>query len=159
MEKIPYCPKVFRVAVARLLGQPVFSSSTPCPLCEQTMDLFGDHSLCCKKSGDTITRHNNLRNLVFKLADTGLLAPELEKLGILGPTDKSRRRPGDVSIKHWSLHRGLAIDVAVICHSPPLTLRNRVSRTPRPRRLIVTPPRLRSRTTTLLLLCLRRVVR
>ena len=52
---------------------------------------------------------------MFKLADTGLLAPELEKLGILGPTDKSRRRPGDVSIKSWSLHRGLAIDVAVIC--------------------------------------------
>ena len=107
-------PKIFRTAVARLLGQPVFSSSAPCPLCQQTMDLFGDHSLCCKKSGDRITRHNNLRNLVFKLADTGLLAPELEKLGILGPTDKSRRRPGDVSIKDWSLHRGLAIDVAVI---------------------------------------------
>ena len=108
-------PKIFRVAVARLLGQPVFSTSAPCPLCKQTMDLFGDHSLCCKKSGDRITRHNNLRNLVFKLADTGLLAPELEKLGILGPTDKTLRRPGDVSIKHWSLHRGLAIDVAVIC--------------------------------------------
>jgi len=108
-------PKIFRTAVARLLGQPVFSSSAPCPLCEQIMDLYGDHSLCCKKSGDRITRHNNVRNLVFKLADTGLLAPELEKLGILGPTDKSRRRPGDVSIKSWSLHRGLAIDVAVIC--------------------------------------------
>src|SRR6185312_10648721 len=91
-------------------NQPVFSSSAPCPLCEQKMD----HSLRCKKSGDRITRHNNVRNLVFKLADTGLLSPELEKLGILGPTDKSRRRPGDVSIKNWSLHRGLAIDVAVI---------------------------------------------
>src|SRR5947208_13462383 len=78
-------------------------------VCQQTMDLFGDHSLCCKKSGDRITRHNNLRNLVFKLADTGLLAPELEKLGILGPTDKTRRRPGDVSMKDWSLHRGLAL--------------------------------------------------
>jgi len=50
--------------------------------------------------------------LVFKLADTGLLAPE--KLGILGVTDKTRRRPGDVSIKSWSFRRGLAIDVAVI---------------------------------------------
>jgi len=98
-------PKIFRTAVARLLGQPVFSSSAPCPLCEQKMDLFGDHSLCCKKSGDRITRHNNVRNLVFKLADTGLLSPELEKLGILGPTDKSRRRPGDVSIKNWSPSR------------------------------------------------------
>jgi len=108
-------PRIFRTAVARLLGQPVFSNSVPCPLCEQTMDLQGDHPLCCKKSGDRITRHNRLRNLVFKLADTGLLSPELEKLGILGVTDTSRRRPGDVSIKNWSLRRGLAIDVAVIC--------------------------------------------
>ena len=76
------------------------------------MDL-GDHPLCCNKSGDRITRHNRLRNLVFKLAD-GLLAPEIEKLGILGVTDKTRRRPGDVSIKSWSFRRGLAIDVAVI---------------------------------------------
>ena len=66
-------PRIFRTAVARLLGQPVFSNSVPCPLCEQTMDLQGDHPLCCKKSGDRITRHNRLRNLVFKLADTGLL--------------------------------------------------------------------------------------
>ena len=79
------------------------------------MDIYGDHSLCCSKNGDRITRHNRLRNLVFKLADVGLLSPEMEKLGLLGPTDKSRRRPGDVSIKHWSLRRGLAIDVAVIC--------------------------------------------
>jgi hypothetical protein len=108
-------PKIFRTAVARLLGQPVSSTSVPCPLCKQTMDIYGDHALCCGKSGDRITRHNRLRNLVFKLADTGLLAPELEKLGILGVTDKTRRRPGDVSIKDWSLRRGLAIDVAVIC--------------------------------------------
>ena len=57
-------PRIFRTAVARLLGQPVFSNSLPCPLCEQTMDLYGDHPLCCKKSGDRITRHNRLRNLV-----------------------------------------------------------------------------------------------
>ena len=108
-------PRIYRTAVARLLGQPVFSTSAPCPLCQQPMDLLGDHPLCCKKSGDRITRHNRLRNLLFKLADTGLLAPEMEKLGILGETDKSRRRPGDVSIKNWSFRRGLAIDVAVIC--------------------------------------------
>src|SRR5271168_1442034 len=57
-------PRIYRTAVARLLGQPVFSSSAPCPLCEQTMDPMGDHPLCCKKSGDRITRHNRLRNLV-----------------------------------------------------------------------------------------------
>src|SRR5437763_14116686 len=97
------------------------SSANPCSLllpralfASKPWTPLGDHPLCCNKSGDRITRHNRLRNLVFKLADTGLLAPELEKLGILGVTDKTRRRPGDVSIKSWSFRRGLAIDVAVI---------------------------------------------
>ena len=79
------------------------------------MDVLGDHALCCKKTRDLVTRHNRLRNLVFNIADMGLLAPEMEKLGLLGPTDKSCRRPGDVSFKNWSFNRGLAIDVAVIC--------------------------------------------
>src|ERR1700758_4334011 len=87
MEPTPSFPRIYRTAVARLLGQPVFSTSAPCPLCQQTMDLLGDHPLCCKKPGDRITRHNRLRNLLFKLADTGLLAPEMEKLGILGETN------------------------------------------------------------------------
>src|SRR4051794_27881928 len=101
-------PRIFRTAVARLLGQPVFSNSVTCPLCEQIMDLQGDHPLCCKKSA--IELHDTTAyNLVFKLADTGLLSPDLEKLGILGVTDTSLRRPGNVSIKNWSLRRGLAI--------------------------------------------------
>ena len=83
------------------------------------MDIYGDHSVCCSKTGDRITRHNRLRNLIFKIADIGLLSPEMEKLGLLGETDRSRRRPGDVSIKNWTLRRGLAIDVAVICPVAP----------------------------------------
>ena len=105
-------PRIYRTAVARLLGQPVFSSA-PCHLCEQTIGPMGDHPLCCKKSGDRITRHNLLRNLVFKLVDSGLLAPELEnwefEVLLLKPVVV-----GDVSIKSWSFRRGLAIDVAVI---------------------------------------------
>src|SRR6476646_490203 len=36
-------------------------------------------------------------------------------MGLLGPTDRSSRRPGDVSFKRWAPNRGLAIDVALIC--------------------------------------------
>ena len=60
-------------------------------------------------------KHNRVRNLISHFADVGLLSPELEKMGILGPTDRSSRRPGDVSFKSWAPNRGLAIDVAVIC--------------------------------------------
>jgi hypothetical protein len=108
-------PPIFITAACRLLGLPV-TKSMPCPLCQHTfLDSLGDHAICCKKSGDTITRHNRLRNLIYKLADRGLLNPELEKQGILGHTEKSKRRPGDVSIPNWSYGRALAIDVAVIC--------------------------------------------
>lgn len=107
-------PPVFIAATCRLLGLPVMKSN-PCPQCEQKMDSLGDHAICCRKTGDTITRHNRLRNLMCKLAEQGLLNPELEKAGILGHTDKSKRRPGDVTIPLWNHGRGLAIDVAVIC--------------------------------------------
>ena len=44
----------------------------------------------------------------------GLLS-RFEKMRLLGPTDRSQRRPGDISFKRWAPNRGLAIDVAVIC--------------------------------------------
>lgn len=72
--------------------------------------VLGDHALCCKKTQDTITRHNRVRNLMFKLGELGVLSPQMEKLGLLGPTDDSKRRPGDVSFANWRNGRGLAID-------------------------------------------------
>src|SRR6476659_1159138 len=108
-------PKIFLTAVCRLLVLPVYPDNVPCPLCMQTMDALGDHALCCKKTGDTITRHNRLRNLIYKLAEAGLLNPVLEKAGILGHTEQSKRRPADVAIPLWSSGRSLAIDVAVVC--------------------------------------------
>ena len=64
---------------------------------------------CCAKNGDLVTRHNALRNLVHSIASDGLLQPQLEKQGILGPT--TGRRPGDVP--DWKNGNALAIDVAV----------------------------------------------
>ena len=65
---------------------------------------------CCAKKGDLIIRHNAIRNLVNAIASDGVLGPQMEKKGILGPT--SGRRPGDVTIPNWS-GNPLAIDVAV----------------------------------------------
>jgi len=111
-------PKVFITAVSPK-GLPVYPKNLPCPLCMQTMDIYGDHALCCKRTGDIIARHNRVRNWVFKLADVALLNPEMEKLGLLGPGDVTRRRPGDVSLPLWRFGKGLAIDVAVICPVAP----------------------------------------
>jgi hypothetical protein len=76
----------------------------------QTINVYGDHATCCAKKGDLIIRHNAIRNLVNAIACDGVLSPQMEKKGILGPT--SGRRPGDVTIPNWS-GNPLAIDVAV----------------------------------------------
>jgi len=104
-------PRIYRTAVAYRLGVPVLSNELPCPLCTQHINIYGDHAICCAKSGDLVIRHNTLRNLVNSIASDGLLSPILEKKGILGPT--SGRRPGDVTIPNWEQGNGLAIDVAV----------------------------------------------
>jgi hypothetical protein len=104
-------PRPFRIAVLYRLGLAVIPEPIPCPLCEQPINTFGDHATCCAKSGDLIVRHNTVRNAINRIAEHGMLAPVLEKKGILGPT--SGRRPGDVSIPIWSEGKGLAIDVAV----------------------------------------------
>ena len=104
-------PRVFRTAIKYRLGVPVLSNEILCPLCTQTITVYGDHATCCAKSGDLITRHNTLRNWVNGIARDGLLNPVLEKKGILGPT--SGRRPGDVTIPNWEHGNALAIDVAI----------------------------------------------
>ena len=104
-------PRLFRICVAYRLGVPVINEDTPCPLCQQPINVYGDHAVCCAKEGDIIIRHNSLRNLVHSIAKDGMLSPVLEKKGILGNT--SGRRPGDVTIERWSEGKGLCIDVAV----------------------------------------------
>jgi hypothetical protein len=103
-------PRVFRTAVLYRLGLPVLNQPKPCPSCMQTINIYGDHATCCAKKGDLIIRHNAIRNLVNAIACDGVLGPQMEKKGILGPT--SGRRPGDVTIPNWS-GSPLAIDVAV----------------------------------------------
>ena len=93
-------PRNFQIAVAYRLGVFVLKEEILCPLCEQTINKFGDHATCCAMSGDRIVRHNSLRNLLDRFASDGLLSPVLEKQGILGPT--IGRRPGDVTIPIWA---------------------------------------------------------
>ena len=85
--------------------------------CEQTIENYGDHALCCRKTRDTVTRHSIVRNWVFRLAKDGLLCPEIEKVGV-GPAETSRR-PADVALPIWANGKGLAIDVAIVCPLAP----------------------------------------
>ena len=98
------------------LGIPILDKEIACPTCTQTINIYGDHATCCTKTGDLITRHNAMRNLVESVASDGKLSPVLEKKGILGSAPG--RRPGDVTIPLWNNGRALALDIAV---TSPLT--------------------------------------
>ena len=37
-------PRVFRTAVAYRLGLPLLKEEIPCPLCKQTINIYGDHA-------------------------------------------------------------------------------------------------------------------
>ena len=114
MAKTPcYVPDF---SVLYRLGVPVLNEEIPCPLCKQSINVYGDHAICCAKEGDIIIRHNSLRNLVNSIATDAQLSPVMEKKGILGHS--SGRRPGDVTLQQWAEGKGLAIDVAV---TSPLT--------------------------------------
>ena len=110
-DKAIMSPHHFRTAVLYRLGIPLLTNEIPCPLCTQPIYPNGDHATCCAKTGDCITRHNALRNMVANIANQGMLSPVLEKQVILGSAPG--RRPRDVTIQNWCDGKGLAIDVAV----------------------------------------------
>lgn len=93
------------------LGEDVTHDSL-CLACTLQQTPKACHSTRCCHGPGMISRHNAIRDVVFNLASTACLAPQLEKAGILG--DQPGRRPGDVFIPNWN-NQGLAIDIAVTC--------------------------------------------
>ena len=105
----------FGTAVKLLLRAPIHPDGIPCPYCELPMNKYGDHALSCRKSGDTVTRHNRQCNHICKIADHGKLAPHMEKKGILGDDASVHgQRPADIGLENYARGNGLAMDVAVI---------------------------------------------
>ena len=102
-------PNEMQVLLKWWLGIPISSMNSKCPLCLKTLDPDGHHALTCRSGGDTITRHNKLRDCFANLCSKACLSPQLEK----GPgIDFSR--PADVLVPNWSLSRPAAFDLKVI---------------------------------------------
>lgn len=52
------------------------------------MDIYGDHALCCKRTGDIIARHNRVRKLGVQTG-RALLNPEMENAALVGILQRS----------------------------------------------------------------------
>jgi hypothetical protein len=113
----------------RRLRIPIFNQSFLCPLCEQSMDVYGDHALTCPCGGDRTVRHNIVRNASARFFSAAGLHPELEKPGLLQerpPADggdelsgeqcsgrADLRRPADTYVGNWHLGQPAAFDFAL----------------------------------------------
>ncbi|MCP3884581.1 MAG: hypothetical protein GY700_03710 [Propionibacteriaceae bacterium] len=109
-EELGYAipPTHYRMLVRWWLGQTVYPSEGPCPVCGKTNDAYGYHALTCKKGGETIWRHHSLANECARALQAAHHQPAREKaIGGQG------QRPGDVYVPHWKLGRPLAMDFAV----------------------------------------------
>ena len=83
------------------LGVDVVEGWTACRLCGMTMDTKGIHCLSCTVGGDLISRHNDVRDLLFKFASRGQFNPILEKACLLQEPGVflQMRRPADVLLE------------------------------------------------------------
>lgn len=92
------------------LGRPLLpqeASGLPCPQCAEPMDIFGDHLVCCQKSGLT-ERHTILRDA---------LASILRERGAEVRTEVALPDgsvPADVLIPRFDAAGALAIDTTVV---------------------------------------------
>jgi hypothetical protein len=111
-----------------LLGLQIYPSERPCPKCSTTLDVFGHHAVVCRANTDLTSRHNAIRDCLWRFVQSSGFSTCREKLGILGDTG-GRRRPADVLIQNFRLSKDFCIDVAVT--SPLLSnVVNKASTTP-----------------------------
>jgi len=87
----------------------LYPSLCPASGCNEKLDVFGDHALCCKKGGEPTIRHNRLAQRVALECGKAVAGVSLEARLLL---QKSDERPADILLTAW---RGgaLAIDVTV----------------------------------------------
>ena len=109
----------FRCSLRYWLGVPLHNYPYPCPECRGTADIFGDHQVGCGGNGDRISRHNNIRDVVFTGAQSAAFAPSKEAPGLV---TGSLSRPADVFLPSWSCGRPAALDIHVISQLQQQTL-------------------------------------
>eukprot|EP00662_Eupelagonemidae_sp_cell21_P057790 gene57790-biopygen112413 len=91
-------PDQFRIAMHLWLGVPICEGDAVCPLCTSHVPDLGLHAIKCKNGGDITFRHDQLRDIVWRLCKAAGLRPEVEKVGLLPGT---LSRPADVYLPRY----------------------------------------------------------
>lgn len=94
-----------RIAIALRLGAPVCLPHT-C-LCGISVDNYGRHGLCCRKSAGRLARHSAVNDLIKRALNSAEIPSRLEPLSLSRGDDK---RPDGMSLTPWSRGKCLAWD-------------------------------------------------
>ena len=91
------------------LGEPLLplNQTLTCEACADSMDAYGDHLLCCRKSG-FIQRHQALAKQLWHMCNPAGFNATCE-VSVSG-----RSRPEDILLPHWHGGGPCAIDVSVV---------------------------------------------
>ena len=95
----------YRLLLRWWLGLPILpvGHTLPgCPMCAEPVDPFGDHFVCCDKSGST-RRHNAVRDAIFDVL-IGSNIPSAKEVSC-----GTRQRPADILLLAWERGRDVAV--------------------------------------------------
>ena len=105
-------PPIFRILLRWWLGLELTGSPADaeepmkCPFCEDAMDAFGDHLLCCNKA-EFYTRHQVIvKCLTAFVAAAGVRATNEVQI-------EGRERPADIFLDRWTSPDPVAVAVTV----------------------------------------------
>jgi hypothetical protein len=111
----------FRMMLRRHLDLDVIPKSTKCRLCRGVMDTKGDHAFQCSMGPHRINRHNEVRDICYRLAvEAGISGVRREQKNLLVG---SGSKPGDIVADRY--HAGwaqTAFDCTVSCTLQPSSI-------------------------------------
>ena len=111
----------FRTAISWWLGLETTTASC-CLLCpEIALDPLGHHALSCRRGGDVVLRHNQLRDVFVDICHKANLGMRIEAGSALTP-DLSRSRSVDALVNNWIGGSSAAFDVTVTSPLTPVSL-------------------------------------
>lgn len=118
-ECTPLNAAQIRLLLLFRLGKPVFSLETDCNACSgKRSDRKGHHEVVCAGFNKTKSRHDRLRDEIYKIASRAGLLPIKEPNNILSPINGTNDKPADVLIPEYQNNKPCCFDIVI---SSPFT--------------------------------------
>jgi len=110
-------PDQAQVALQQRLGLPLAGPGEKCSFCSSALDALGHHHVTCSRGDFRNSRHNRIRDALYRLMSAAGMSPVLEQ----GGHERDLTRPADILVPSWSLGKSAAFDITVVS---PLTSDN-----------------------------------